>query len=166
MENIKIVQLLHYCNVNIQGAVVGLSARVHKSVRVGVPGLVKDPNWRRKETVHEAGGIGPDGQQPPARGESVKKSLTGMGGVGRSPTCTPQSPGAVQVLKERKVAANICCSLLLSLAVIMVMEEVTMDLMMAVYTTHNKLGILLFPWVLFLFGLNFNEISKSSLWYY
>ena len=35
-----------------------------------------------------------------------------------------------------------------------------------IYTTHDKLGILLFTWVLFLFGLNFNEISKSSLWYY
>ena len=33
------------------------------------------------------------------------------------------------------------------------------------YTTHKKLGILLFTWVLFLFGLKFNEISKSSLWY-
>ena len=29
-----------------------------------------------------------------------------MGGVGHNPTCTPQSPGAVQVLKGRKAAAN------------------------------------------------------------
>ena len=89
------------------------------SVSVGVLGPVKDPNCSREETLHVAGGFGPDGPQPPARGESLKKSVTGMGGVGHNPTCTPQSPAAVQVLKGWKVAAEcmICCSLLLSLAV-------------------------------------------------
>ena len=51
------------------------------------------------------GGFGPDGLQPPSRRESVKKSLTWMGGVSHNPTCTPQSPGA-EVLKGWKVAAN------------------------------------------------------------
>ena len=51
-------------------------------------------NCRREETVHGAGGFGPDGPQSPARGESVKKSVTGMGGPSHNPTCTPQSPGA------------------------------------------------------------------------
>ena len=55
-------------------------------------------------SVSEGGG--PDGPQPPARGECVKKSVTGMGRVGYNPSCTPQSPGDVQVLKGRKVAAN------------------------------------------------------------
>ena len=53
-----------------------------------------------------AGGFGPDGPQLPARGESLQKSVSGMGGVGHNPTCTPQSPGAVQVLKGWKVAAS------------------------------------------------------------
>ena len=49
-----------------------------------VLGHVKDPNCRREETVHVAGGFGPDGSQPPARGESDKKSVTTMGGVGHN----------------------------------------------------------------------------------
>ena len=40
----------------------------------------------------------------------VPRSLTGMGGVNHNPTCRPQSPGAVQVLKEWKVAANLLLS--------------------------------------------------------
>ena len=54
-------------------------------VGVGVPGPVKDPSYRREETVH-VGGFGPNGPQPLARGESVKKSVTGMGGVSHNPT--------------------------------------------------------------------------------
>ena len=50
--------------------------------------------------------FGPDGPQRLARGERFKMSVTRMGGVGHNPTCTPQSPGAVQVLKGWKVAAN------------------------------------------------------------
>ena len=76
------------------------------SVGVRVPGLVNDPNCREEETVHVMGGFGPDGPQPPARGEGVKKPVTRMGGVGHNPACTPQSPGGVQVLKGWKVAAN------------------------------------------------------------
>lgn len=34
------------------------------------------------------------------------------------------------------------------------------------HITHNKLGILLFTWVLLLFVLNSNELCKSSLWYH
>ena len=63
-----------------------------------------DPNCSREETVHVAAGFGPDGPQPPARGESLKKSVTGMGG--HNPTSTPHSPVAVQVLKGWKVAGN------------------------------------------------------------
>ena len=33
-------------------------------------------------------------------------SVTRMGGSSHNPTCMPQSPGVVQVLKGRKVAAN------------------------------------------------------------
>ena len=72
---------------------VGLSAREQESVSVS-------------ETVHVAGGFGPDGPQPPARGDSDKKSVTGTGGVCCNPTCMSKSPGAVQVLKEWSVAAN------------------------------------------------------------
>ena len=43
-----------------------------QSVGVVVLGPVKDPNWRGEETVQVAGGFGPDGPQPPARGESSK----------------------------------------------------------------------------------------------
>ena len=87
---------------------MGLSARVQESVSVGVgvPGLVKDPNCRRVETVHVAGGFGPDGLQPPARGKSVNKPVTRMGGVGHNSSYTPQSPGDVQVLKGWKDAAD------------------------------------------------------------
>ena len=38
--------------------------------------------------------------------QSLKKTVTGMGGVSHNPTCTPQGPRAVQVLKGWKVAAN------------------------------------------------------------
>ena len=34
---------------------------------VGVPGPVKDPNCRREETVHVAGGFGPNGLLPEGR---------------------------------------------------------------------------------------------------
>ena len=52
---------------------VGLSARKQElvSARVGVPGLVKDPNCKEKETVYVAGGFGPDGLKPPARGAFI-----------------------------------------------------------------------------------------------
>ena len=79
------------------------------SVGVGVPGSVQDPICAGEETVHVAGGFGPDGPQPPARGESVKKSVTGMGGVGHNITCMPQSPGAVQVLKRWKDLVFLLC---------------------------------------------------------
>ena len=90
-------------------AVVGLSASVQESVSVGVgvPRPVKDPSCRGEETVHVVAGFGPDGPQPPARGENDKKSVTRMGGVCRNSTCTPQGPGAVQVWKGWKVAARL-----------------------------------------------------------
>ena len=84
---------------------MGKNARVSVSGDGG-PGLVNNPKCRREETVHEVGGFGRDGPQPPARGESIKKSVTRMGGVGHSPTCTLYSPGAVQVLNGWKVATN------------------------------------------------------------
>ena len=42
-----------------------------------------------------------------ARGESLKKSVTGMGGVSHNPTCTPQGPRTVQVLRGWKVANHL-----------------------------------------------------------
>ena len=148
-------------------AVVGMSARlsVSVSVGVGVTGPVKDPNCSREETVHVAGGFGPDGLQPPARGESLRKSVTGMGEVGHNPTCTPQSPGAVQVLKAWlqpitfSAEYMICCSLLLSLEVAAayqtVMEEVRMDSMMAEY----KCTIIVFG------RLNFFSCCRKNILY-
>ena len=54
-----------------------------------------------------AGGFGPDRLQPPARGESVKKSVTKKRGVGHNPICVLQSPEAVKVLKGWKVAVRV-----------------------------------------------------------
>ena len=56
-----------------------------ESVGVEAPRLVQDPHCRREETLHVAGGSGSDGPQPPARGESLRKSVTGMRRVGHSP---------------------------------------------------------------------------------
>ena len=54
---------------------MGLSARVKESVSVGVGvgflGLVKDPNCRREETVHVAGGFGPDDHSLLPKGQTV-----------------------------------------------------------------------------------------------
>ena len=62
LKIIKIVQILHYCNAKIQ-------RWWWVWVQECKCQWIKDPNCRREETVHVAGGFGPDGLQPPARGE-------------------------------------------------------------------------------------------------
>ena len=61
------------------------------SMGVGIPGFFNDPNCSGKETVYEVGCFGSDGLQPPVKGDSIKKSVTRMGGIGHNPTFTPQS---------------------------------------------------------------------------
>jgi len=43
-------------------------------------------------------GFGPDGPQPPARGECLKEFVTRVGGISHNFPCTPQCPGGVLVL--------------------------------------------------------------------
>lgn len=51
-------------------------------------------------------GFGPDGPQPPARVETFKEFVSRVGGVGHNLSRSPQSPGGMQVLEGRQIAAD------------------------------------------------------------
>ena len=70
------------------------------------PGLVDKTSGGGEKTVHVACGFGPDGPQPPARGECLKEFVSGVGGIGHNLSSTLQSPGGVKVLERRQIAAN------------------------------------------------------------
>lgn len=46
------------------------------------------------------GGSGLNGPEPPARGKRLRESRSRVEGVGYGLTCTPHSPGGVQVMQE------------------------------------------------------------------
>ena len=116
----QIVHILHICNAKIQGQWL---VWVPVSVGVGVPGLVKDPSCRREETVHVGGGFRPDGPQSPAKGEIVKKPVTGMGGLA---TILPGIEGCSQSPSQQSAwyAAVWFFSLAVAAAYQTMMEEV------------------------------------------
>ena len=64
---------------------------------VGVRGFVNEAEVRRK-------GFGPDGLQPPARGEGFKEFVTGVKGIGHNLSQPPQRPRVVQVLEKWQIA--------------------------------------------------------------
>ncbi len=66
-----------------------------ESVSVGVLGLVDEASSRWEKTVLVAGGFGPDGLQPPARGEGLKWFVSGVGGVGHNFLRTLQGPEGI-----------------------------------------------------------------------
>ncbi|KAK5614887.1 hypothetical protein CRENBAI_010337 [Crenichthys baileyi] len=59
-----------------------------------------------EEAVFVARGFGPDGPQPPARGESLIQFVSKVGGVSCDLPCSPPSPGGIEFMKRRKIAAN------------------------------------------------------------
>ena len=53
-----------------------------------------------------ARGFGPDGAQPPARGEGGEQFVSRVAGVGHYLPCPPQGSGGVQVVEGWQIAAN------------------------------------------------------------
>jgi len=90
---------------------------------VGDPSSVHEPDCRQEEAACVAGGLGPDGPQPPARGEGLKQFVTRVRGVSCNLPCSLQGPGSKQVKQvlegRRTLSAErmVRCSLALSLAV-------------------------------------------------
>ncbi len=72
----------------------------------GAPELVDKANSGLEETVFVVRAFGPDGPQPPASGECLKESVTGVGGVSHNLTFTLYGPRVVQVLEGWKIAAD------------------------------------------------------------
>ncbi|MEQ2293351.1 hypothetical protein AMECASPLE_032469 [Ameca splendens] len=108
-------------------------------VSMGDQGLVNVASCRREEAVFVARGFGPDGPQPPARGESLKLFVFSVGGVSCNFLLASES-WRLAVPEEKEVCSQslsaermIHFSLPLSLAAAyqMVMEEVRMDSLMA-----------------------------------
>lgn len=74
----------------------------------GGRGLVDEACSRGEETVPVSGGFGPDGPQPLARGEGLKETVSGVGGVGHNLTCTGVQilPREAQNRRCRKVSVS------------------------------------------------------------
>lgn len=115
-----------------------------RSVSVGVMSLVEEASCRLERIileVHMLRGFRPDGPLPTARGECLKKFVSGMGGVDNNLTCLrvleacrSWRDGRLESIMS-SAERMICWSLPLSLAVAaayqMVMAEVMMDSMTA-----------------------------------
>ncbi|CAB1458901.1 unnamed protein product [Pleuronectes platessa] len=82
-------------------------------VRVGVPGLVDKANCSREEAGLVAGGFGPDGPQPPARGRNLKEFVTRVGRISHNLACTPQGPRGKQAPFLMELTAGVIGNLLL-----------------------------------------------------
>jgi len=51
------------------------------SQSVGDPGSIDEPDCRREKTFGVAGGLCPDGPQPPSRGEGLEQGVSRVGAV-------------------------------------------------------------------------------------
>ena len=84
-------------------------AMCNRSVSVGVMNLVNEVSCRLERLileVHLLRGFCPNGPQPPARGECLKKFVSGMGAVDNNLTCRPQGPWGVQVPEGWQIAVD------------------------------------------------------------
>ena len=59
-----------------------------------------------EETVQVVRGFGPDGAQPPARGEVGEQCVSRVAGVGHYLTSPTQGPGGMQVVEGWQIAAD------------------------------------------------------------